>query len=149
MPRTTIILDQHTVLEMHIHALSAFPEECCGLLLGKFEDGSNRKLAKRSKRMENMSEKEERYQRYMIDPMRYMKEEKKASSMGEDVIGIYHSHPDAPAKPSLFDRNYAWPSLSYVIIEVRGSKPTKTQSWILNEDRTKFLTEVMEIQRGK
>ena len=149
MPNTTIILDQRVILEMHSHASSTYPEECCGLLLGKFEDGSTRKLVNGSKRMENVFEKEERYYRYTIDPMKYMDAENEAASMNEEIVGIYHSHPNSPAKPSLFDMNHAWPSLSYVIVEVREAKPVNTKSWILKEDRTDFLPEDMKIQGDK
>ena len=149
MPNTTIILDQRVILEMHSHASSTFPEECCGLLLGKFEDDSNRKLVRGSKRMDNVFEKEERYHRYAIDPMDYMDVENEAVAMNEEIVGIYHSHPNAAARPSLFDLNFAWPSLSYVVVEVREAKPVTTKSWILNEGRTDFILEDMNTQGGK
>ncbi|MGA2877145.1 MAG: M67 family metallopeptidase [Nitrososphaerales archaeon] len=147
MFRTTIIIDQCVVLEMHNHASSTYPEECCGLLLGKFEDNLTRKLVKGSKRMENVFEKEERYRRYTIDPIKYMDAENEAAVSNEEIIGIYHSHPNAAARPSHFDLNFAWPLLSYVVVEVRDSKPAATKSWILKEDRSDFLLEDMEISR--
>jgi len=134
--------------EMQSHATSTYPEECCGLLIGKFEGNLSRKLVSRTKRMENVFEKPERYHRYTIDPLKYMDAENEATSSGEDVIGIYHSHPNAPAKPSLFDISYAWPSLSYIVVEVRDSVPVETKSWILRDDRTEFIQENMEIQSG-
>ena len=146
MFRTTIILDQQVLQEMHSHAISTYPEECCGLLLGKFEGNLTRKMVNRSKRMENVFEKQERYHRYTIDPLKYMDVENEALSSGDDVVGIYHSHPNAPAKPSLFDMNHAWPSLSYIVVEVRDSKAVDTKSWVLKEDRTEFFNEEMEIQ---
>ncbi|HVB12906.1 MAG TPA: M67 family metallopeptidase [Nitrososphaerales archaeon] len=148
MFHTTIILDQQMLREMQSHATSTYPEECCGLLIGKFEGNLSRKLVSRTKRMENVFEKPERYHRYTIDPLKYMDAENEATSSGEDVIGIYHSHPNAPAKPSLFDISYAWPSLSYIVVEVRDSVPVETKSWILRDDRTEFIQENMEIQSG-
>ena len=147
MFRTTIIIDQCVILEMHNHASSTYPEECCGLLLGKFEDNLTRKLVKGSKRMENVFEKEERYRRYTIDPIKYMDAENEAAVLNEEIIGIYHSHPNAAARPSHFDLDFAWPLLSYVVVEVRDSKPANTKSWILKEDRSDFLLEDMEISR--
>ena len=109
MFRTTIIIDQCVILEMHNHASSTYPEECCGLLLGKFEDNLTRKLVKGSKRMENVFEKEEKYRRYTIDPINNMDAENEAAVLNEEIIGIYHSHPNAAARPSHFDLDFAWP----------------------------------------
>ena len=134
---------------MYSHASSTYPEECCGLLLGKFEDNSNRKLVRGSKRMDNVFEKEERYRRYTIDPIKYMEVENEVAAMNEEIVGVYHSHPNATARPSPFDLNFAWPSLSYVVVEVREAKPATTKSWILNEDRTDFIPEDMKISSGK
>jgi len=97
--------------------------------------------------MENVFEKEERYRRYTIDPIKYMDAENEAAVSNEEIIGIYHSHPNAEARPSHFDLNFAWPLLSYVVVEVRDSKPAATKSWILKEDRSDFLLEDMEISR--
>jgi proteasome lid subunit RPN8/RPN11 len=126
---------------MHEHASLTFPEECCGLLLGKFENDSKVKRVLGSRRMTNVFAKEERYHRYTIDPKEFMEAEVEAESNGMDIVGIYHSHPNAAAKPSQFDMNHAWPSLSYIVIEVRNSKPLNTKSWLLREDRTEFLPE--------
>ena len=145
--RTIAILSDATIADMHSHASSTYPEECCGLLLGYFEEGSTKKRVVESKRMGNVFVKEERYHRYTIDPMEFMKAESEAESRGLDVVGIYHSHPNATARPSQFDMDRAWPTLSYVVIEVRDSKPVETKSWLLKDDRSEFVLEKMEIEK--
>jgi proteasome lid subunit RPN8/RPN11 len=52
-----------------------------------------------------------------------------------DVIGWYHSHPDHPAKPSEYDREYAWPWYCYIIVSVQSGVPGEMSSWRLREDR--------------
>ncbi|MDA4112351.1 MAG: M67 family metallopeptidase [Thaumarchaeota archaeon] len=138
-----LILAESILNEMESHASSTFPEECCGLLLGVFENNSRTKNVKESMRMSNVFQKEERYHRYTIDPKEFMKAENEAEARGLDVVGIYHSHPNAPAKPSLFDMSYAWPSLSYVVIEVRDASPVDVKSWELKADRSEFVQEEM------
>ena len=49
-----------------------------------------------------------------------LRAEREARKLGLDILGFYHSHPDAPARPSDFDREHAWPWYAYVIAEVRG-----------------------------
>jgi len=145
MSGTKIILDQKMLETIYSHASSTYPEECCGLLFGGFEQGVSVKKVLDSRRMVNVFEPSERYHRYTIDPREFMKAESEVQKAGQEVVGIYHSHPNAPAKPSLFDQNHAWPTLSYVVVEVRQAKPVNVASWILKEDRTEFIREEMEV----
>src|SRR5207249_1881834 len=54
--------------------------------------------------------------RYLIDPESFRRAQEKLDRDGLEVIGVYHSHPDHAAAPSTFDREHAWPWLSYVIV---------------------------------
>jgi proteasome lid subunit RPN8/RPN11 len=146
-PPTSIVLVSTTLTDMHSHASAIYPEECCGLLLGTFDEESKNKRVVESKRMGNVFVKEERYHRYTIDSKEFMATESEAESRGMEIVGIYHSHPNAPAKPSQFDMNHAWPSLSYIVIEVRDSKPVDTKSWLLMDDRSEFVLEEMKIEK--
>jgi len=134
---------------MRAHAASTFPEECCGLLLGRFDDEARTKQVTETRVMGNVFRKEERYHRYTIDPKEFLVAETEAESRGLDVVGIYHSHPNAPAQPSSFDRDHAWPTLSYVVMEVRDGKPVEAKSWVLKEDRSEFQPEDMTIREKK
>lgn len=63
------------------------------------------------------------------------------------VVGFYHSHPDAPARPSPYDLEHAtWPWLSYVIVAARSGQAEELTSWVLADDRAAFLPE--EIRNG-
>ncbi|MDA4130319.1 MAG: M67 family metallopeptidase [Thaumarchaeota archaeon] len=143
--RTKVVLHPQTTSLMESHAASSYPEECCGLLLGSYEDNSRIKRVNEAKRMSNIFQKEERYHRYTIDPKEYLKVENEAESMGFEVVGIYHSHPEAPAKPSQFDMVYAWPTLSYVVISVKNKVPAEAKSWILKNDRSEFIQEELMV----
>jgi len=95
--------------------------------------------------MSNAFQKEERYHRYSVDPKEYLKAENEAESKGLEVVGIYHSHPEAPAKPSQFDMIHAWPTLSYVVISVKKEIPVEAKSWILKSDRSEFIQEELVV----
>ncbi len=144
---TKVILSNAIMDEIRTQVASAFPEEGCGLLLGKFEEDLKTKRVVESRPMGNVFRKEERYHRYTIDPKEFLLAENEAETKGLEVVGIYHSHPNAPARPSQFDREHAWPTLSYVVIEVRDSQPKEASSWILREDRMQFEPEEITIGR--
>jgi proteasome lid subunit RPN8/RPN11 len=83
--------------------------------------------------------------RFLIDPLDQLRVEKDARARGLEVLGYYHSHPDHPARPSIYDREHAWPWYSYVIISVERGVPKDLTSWLLAEDRMAFRAEQVEI----
>ncbi len=148
MPHGRIVLAQQMLKDMHSHAISTYPEECCGLMFGSLSNNGEKKVV-RVLGMKNAFEPRERHHRYTIDPKEFLNAEKEADEKGEEIVGIYHSHPNAAPRPSEFDREHAWPSLSYVVIEVRNRKPLETKSWVLKDDRSKFLPEELQIVVNK
>ena len=72
---------------------------------------------------------------------------KRRARSESELIGWYHSHPDAPARPSEFDREHAWPWYSYIIVSVQKGEPRDTTSWRLHDDRAAYDAEAIEIVR--
>jgi len=120
------------------HAAAAYPEECVGALLG--DAVGRRKVALEAHPLPNASA-EERERRYVSGPEAMRSIERTAHDRGLEVIGIYHSHPDHPARPSETDREHAWPWYSYLIVSVERGEPTSLTSWVLAEDRAEFHEE--------
>jgi len=52
----------------------------------------------------------------VVAPVALLAAETQAQSAGQELVGIYHSHPQGEATPSERDRAEAWPALSYVIL---------------------------------
>lgn len=140
------------------HGARDYPNECCGVLLGKtngdakevWEAVALKNLRMDSSRaqeilpVENPGRETER-NRFLIDPLEQLRVEKNARARGLEVLGYYHSHPDHPARPSEYDREHAWPWYSYVILSVRGGMPEEITSWVLSDDRARFLAEPLDI----
>ncbi|MBI5560102.1 MAG: M67 family metallopeptidase [Deltaproteobacteria bacterium] len=126
------------------HSKEAYPHECCGVLAGKIEEG---KKVVRVYRARNTNE-ERSCDRYSLDPSELLKIEKDAKAGGFDIIGIYHSHPDHPARPSTFDRERGWPEYSYIIVSVRGGRDTEVKSWTFAEKNEPFREEDIVVERG-
>jgi proteasome lid subunit RPN8/RPN11 len=126
---------------MKDHARRAYPEECCGVLLGKTSDLERFVLD--VVEIDNSSP-QQRTRRFIITPEDYRKAEVEAAGKGLDILGFYHSHPDHPARPSQFDLDHAFPSWSYLIIGVDKGKPVAMSSWLLEENRSRFDEETFE-----
>ena len=108
-------------------AEAAYPHECCGALLGGINGDGSTSIEGASLLTNTNTERAK--DRYEIDPKELLGIEKAARSEGLDVVGIYHSHPDHPAKPSQFDRERGWPDYSYIIVSVMKGKATLGTSW--------------------
>ncbi len=125
---------------MRAHGARDYPHECCGFLVGRLappELGAGGVLVARIVPAANTREDSPR-NRFEIDPGELVRTDRAARAEGMGVVGFYHSHPDAPAQPSNFDREHAWPGYCYVIVSVRQGGPQEMRNWRLREDRSGF-----------
>jgi proteasome lid subunit RPN8/RPN11 len=118
----------------------AYPNECCGVILGT-DSGERGREAAYIFPVKNGRDQEEQYHRFEISPEDYMASEREAARQGLDVIGFYHSHPDHAASPSDYDREHAMPWYSYVIVAVERGRAGDVASWTLLPDRSGFAAE--------
>lgn len=139
------LTDSHLQI-IYTHAERAYPEECCGILLGvasgskkqcikviATENAWNTQEAPDLFTNQEYSQEASRNRRYTIAPKDLMQALHKAREDSLDIIGIFHSHTDNLAIPSEFDREYAWQEYSYIIVSVQKGKATDVRSWCLNE----------------
>ena len=126
---------------IHQDLARAYPEEGCGVLLGR-ELGETREVV-RAVTFDNQRD-DSRRNRYLISPEQFLAADRAARDEGLDVLGFFHSHPDHPARPSEFDRENAWPWYSYVIVSVLQGRAADTTCWRLAEDRSRFEPEALE-----
>jgi len=129
-----------SILEaIRAHGVATYPEECCGFLLGAVGEQGNQVTALQP--VENRQV-ENRRRRYVITPPDYLAAERTARRQGLDIVGIYHSHPDHPARPSATDLAEAtFPGYTYVIVSVREGRGEDLTAWSLAPDRSRFDAE--------
>jgi proteasome lid subunit RPN8/RPN11 len=139
----TLIMSQGILDRIHQHGEQAYPEEGAGLLLGEIKAGNQ--LVSEILALTNVREAGARHNRYQLSPQDYLKGEEQAERLGLEMLGVFHSHPDHPNRPSEFDRQWAWPNFSYLITSVLQGKAVESRSWRLSEDRAYFSEETIEI----
>jgi proteasome lid subunit RPN8/RPN11 len=113
------------------HGEETFPHECCGALIGT-GDRVTHAVA-----LPNTTEEGPR-RRFLVRPSDYRTAEARASELGGELLGFYHSHPDHPARPSQFDLDHAWPNFAYVIVSVMSGVARDMTVWFLKDDRSRF-----------
>ena len=131
------------------HGEETYPHECCGVLLGRFDDsGASTKTVSRVVRCGN-TRADSPHNRYNIDPRELIRIQREGRERGEDIVGFYHSHPDHPAQWSSTDLAEAhWFGCSYVITSVEKGKAMITNSFELtgsDEPDKKFVDEKTEV----
>lgn len=136
-----LLIANELLQRIHAQGEAAYPEEGAGLLLGSF-DGTNKRV-ERLLEFENAREASARHNRYLLTAEDVLRGEMEAARLGLEVIGVFHSHPDHPNRPSEFDREWAMPFLSYVITSVQSGTALESRSWLLNEDRSNFTEETI------
>ena len=140
------------------HAESTYPDECCGLLLGKLSQGSKTleevvatenawsvQAAESFPAIDAIELGSNKRHHYTIAPEVMLRAQRQARDRQLDIIGIYHSHPDHPAMPSEFDRVYAWYQYSYIIVSVPQGKAGTLKSWSLDNNHQFQPEEIVTI----
>lgn len=113
------------------HGEETYPHECCGVLLGQFEDDGIRVVTSIA-RCGNTRD-DSPHNRYNIDPRELIRIQREGRERGEDIVGFYHSHPDHPAQWSPTDLAEAhWLGCSYVITAVEKGRAAVTNSFELS-----------------
>lgn len=114
--------------QIYAHAKETYPHECCGFLLGNFDDA----LVHQVRRVTNQNT--DRTDRFIISGEEYAQTQFAADEAGLDIIGVYHSHPDWPPIPSQTDMESAWEEVYYLIASVHDGMPLNTNVWRLTGD---------------
>lgn len=114
---------------LNAFARQGYPHETCGLLLGVRRGEEHVVSRVRRARNLNVERPEDRYE---LDPQDFLSADREARAAGLDIVGIWHSHPDHPARPSATDRDGAWPGWSYLIVSVGREGVGEIRSWRLN-----------------
>ncbi len=135
----SLFISPDLLKQIHVHGEQAYPEEGAGFLLG--EHGNVDQILA----LPNAREDAARHNRFLITPEDYLKAELKADNLGLSLVGVFHSHPDHPNRPSEYDRAWAQPFFSYIITTVNQGKAVESRSWKLLEDRSKFEEEEIKI----
>ena len=128
--------------EIYDHVEASYPCECCGLMVGTLD--ADKKVVHAFRKCRNLNT-ERAHDRYEMDPMCMLKVQLELENGPWDIIGIYHSHPDHPSRPSQTDTDRAFPVYSYVIVSVQKGTVAGAQSWVLHEAEKSFFEEPLKV----
>ena len=119
-------------------AEKAYPEEACGLLVGRCEPGVGVRVSA-VEASANVAE-PPRARRFEVDPKLRLRLERALRDGPEAIVGVYHSHPDGSAEPSETDIAMIFePAMVWLITAVDAGRAGATTAWRPMEDGSAFL----------
>ncbi len=158
----TLVVPKTVMADLKAWAEKWYPYEGCGLLLGRIGPGGEKRVlrfaalsnllhdrakaaasvlqtasATLGRRVESRGEFE-----FVMDPAEFNRVVLEGEKEGLDVVGVLHTHPDHPARPSATDA--AQPLLagwSNVIVKVDQGKYVEARSWVRDEENRPFEEE--------
>lgn len=121
------------------HAEETYPDECCGVLVGRFNETRD-KVVTSAVKCANVRT-DSPHSRYQISPVELVRIQRESRLMGSEIVGFYHSHPDHPPMWSTTDLAEAhWTGCSYVITSVEQGRAIRTKSFsLLGDQQTKHF----------
>lgn len=136
-----LVLTQAKLLDITREAVSAYPDECCGLLVGRRGDSETtvtRVVPSPNLALDD-SGKARRRDRFEVDPEIRFKVMRECEGTNEDIVGHYHSHPDHPPKPSPYDLEMALePELIWLIVAVEKGAAGEVTAYRFDERARTF-----------
>jgi proteasome lid subunit RPN8/RPN11 len=123
-----LILGREHLQHIIDHVNQGYPYEVCGLIGGQFR-GQDR-TAEAITPIPNVAETP--HHTFEMDHRLMVETILKYQRSGQDVVGIYHSHPDAPPRPSEIDIAQAsWPDVVWLIVHVNSAGQTEITQWTI------------------
>jgi proteasome lid subunit RPN8/RPN11 len=124
----TVVLAPSFQSRMADHALAHYPKECCGVV------GGRKNVVSSVYPLTNSLDSSHAFQaneEELFDAVRKMREN------GEEMLGIFHSHPHGPAEPSEIDRDQNfYPGHFYFVISCLDPQNPQIACFIMEEDKT-------------
>ena len=154
----SLVISFTAVAAIAAHAEATYPDECVGLLLGRLAGERTQALVAfpvenrwaGQVQLSASDDPSSRRDRFYLDPRDYLRADREAQAQGLDVVGCYHSHPDAPASPSERDRVGAQAiggsRFAFVIQAVRQGRAAELTSWLLVDAGARFIEEPVSIE---
>ena len=122
--------------QMLQQAKAEAPIEACGILAGR---------DRQVERLYKMTNVDQSSDHFMMAPEEQFRAIKDIRARGLEMLAIYHSHPESPARPSAEDIRLAFtPDVVYVIVSIQNAEPVVKGFLIENASVAEVPVEIGE-----
>jgi proteasome lid subunit RPN8/RPN11 len=130
-----IVIDPACLRDIVDAAEAAYPDEACGLLVGRAEKDAGAAAVHVASVAASANLASAPGTRFEIDPALRLRLQRELRGGSTSVVGLYHSHPDGVAQPSPRDLEAAWePDLVWLVTAVAAGQAIHTSAHVLIHD---------------
>lgn len=153
-----MVLTERELKEIFAHAEEAYPEEACGIVIGKPDDQDTHavrrcgNLANQFHLDDPIRNPRDAKTAYIMDPKDLLRIQSDADAKGVEFVLLYHSHPDHEAYFSETDRELAlfgdepvWPHLRYLVVSVKNGKVAYSRIFSWDSTEKQFREEASTV----
>ncbi len=160
-PKTYVSIPQPVYQDLVQWADKAYPHEGCGLLIGRFKKDGGKEVVRFARLTNELLGKTVTdaatlptnrqgagagKTEFVMSPDEFNRETLKAEKEELDVIGVVHTHPDHPPRPSQIDASQPFlAQWSNIIVSVQKGATKEMKSWFREVDDTPFSEEEIRI----
>lgn len=131
-----LLIPKRIVEEMVNHTRRELPFEACGILAGKKGEVS---------KLYPLQNEERSKISYFASPREQIKVFKKMREEGLELVGIYHSHPSSPPRPSQRDVELAFYSEAvYLIVSLQSPDMPEVKAYKLTKEKIEEVEIVLK-----
>ena len=147
-------LTQQVLKEIFTHAEEGYPDEVCGIVIGKAGEAKTNVVCRCANLADQHHQEDPiRFPRdartaYVMDPKDLLRIQREADSQELDFTVIYHSHTEHEAyfsrtdrELALFDGEPLWPHARYMVVSVRDHKTVYFKIFMWDSLRKDFIEE--------
>jgi proteasome lid subunit RPN8/RPN11 len=133
-----LVIPAQFIEALYAQAQAELPNECCGLLAGRMEEGIGRVVCRYPLKNAAASPVE-----YLSDAKEMFEAYRDMRRRGIDILAVYHSHPASAPEPSRRDKedNYS-PDIVHLIVSLQAGTPQMRGWWLTADSATEAEWEV-------
>ena len=147
------VLTERQLLEVIRQAEAGYPEEICGIVIGKpgasetYRVRQVENIANRERQRDPVGVERDARTAYRMDDREVLRVHREADEAGWEFVMFYHSHPDHDAYFSDMDRHRAllptgellWPGANYLVLSVRRGRACDARYYAWDDARKDFV----------
>ncbi len=141
----TVRIPTPVLQEIEGFARDRFPEEACGLLVGKRSDDAV--LVSDVRESRNIAA--DRRAHFEVDPGLRLRVQRELRARGSEIVGVFHSHPSGDPAPSETDAAAIWePDLLWLITAVDDGTVGDTRVYAVDDSASRPTFRRMTLARA-
>ena len=132
----TVQISDPVLQKIEAFARARFPDEACGLLVGRRADGAIKVFGA----CESQNIAANPHSHFEVDPGLRLRLQRELRDQGAEIVGVFHSHPSGDPAPSKTDSAAIWePDLLWLITAVAQGAVAVSKAYAVDDTDTGLL----------